>query len=212
MLKQMRAHPPHFGAAGTLRRRGHRSESGGATGTRRDLVPPTRGQPGPATRARSAPGQRSAGGPSALTAAPPALRLLCPRHAGPLRRCREKGGRAALLRVAFPDLASTVAEVGKPWPYAPRAAGTLRRGGAERRSTPGSALRAAESAGLGSGGAPPFVGGGGTALARPSPGAAPAPPPPGPGGAGGAPPAAPDKQRLVPQPRSRVPRVGPRRP
>lgn len=83
-------------------------------------------------------------------------------------RCREKGGRAASLRVAFPDLASTVAEVGKPWPYARRAAGTLRRGGAERRSTPGSVLRAAESVGLGTGGAPPFVRGGSTAPARPA--------------------------------------------
>lgn len=171
MLKQMRAHSPHFG---TARCRGHRSESGGATGTRRDSVPPTRGQPRPVTRARSASGtargrpvrtDRRAAGPPAPLPAP------C-RPAAPLPR--EGEGHAASLRVAFPDLASTVAEVGKPWPYAPRAAGTLRRGGAERRSTPGSQLWAARSVGLAGGGAAPFV-------------AAAAPPPPAPARPGGGP-------------------------
>lgn len=146
MLKQMRAHPPHFGAAGTVRCRGHRCDSGGAAGTRRGSVPPTRGQPPPplhaweALRPRPVRTDRAAGPPAPLPAP-------C-RPAPPLLAAETRGGRAASLRVAFPDLASTVAEVGKPWPYTPRAAGTLRRGRAERRSTPGSLLGAAESVGL----------------------------------------------------------------
>lgn len=107
--------------------RGEVAEHGAWRGTRTErcglaaAVPSPPGRPNPRTHARrpSPPGR-------ALTAAPPPLArgLSSPRHAA--GRGQGPGlGRAASLRGAFPDLASTVAEVGKRWPYAPRRAGRL---------------------------------------------------------------------------------------